>query len=60
MYFHDSEGKLVSVPTGWTDLAAEDWFVQVSKGRSLFRVEDLLELRALMDAHEERSRMGPG
>jgi len=45
VYFQRQESvHLVSVPAAWTDVIPEDPFVQAAMGRSLFRVEDLLEL----------------
>ena len=44
VWFYDREGRLASIPTTWTDIAALDPFVVVAAGRSLFRVTDLLEL----------------
>jgi hypothetical protein len=42
-----------SVPASWTDVEEADPFVALSAGRTLFRVEDLLALSALI---EELSR----
>ena len=41
---------MVTFPLGFTDVAAEeeDPFLQVSRGRSCFRVEDLLLLADLL------------
>jgi hypothetical protein len=47
-YFYDDEGRLESIPVDWTDMAAEDPFVVLSAGRSLFRIEDLLRLSTLI------------
>ena len=44
VYYHDSEGQLRGLPAGWTNLAAEDLAKRMSGGRSLFGVEELLEL----------------
>lgn len=38
------DGSLRSLPIGWTDLAPPEPYLEVGKGRSRFRVEDLLEL----------------
>jgi hypothetical protein len=48
VYFFDDAGELASLPTEWTDVAAEDPFVVVSAGRSPFRTADLLELAELI------------
>ena len=38
-----------SLPRAWTDRRAVDDFERVSAGRSLFRADDLVALRALVD-----------
>ncbi len=48
VYFYDDSGRLASIPLQWTTLAASDPFVQLSGGRSAFRVSDLLELVDLL------------
>jgi hypothetical protein len=45
-------GVLVTAPLAWTDVAPEDPFVAMAKGRSWFRVEDLLRLVALLEGVE--------
>lgn len=52
VYFSDATGQLISLPSSWTSAGSEDPFVSVSAGRSLFRVEDLLELARLMEGWE--------
>jgi hypothetical protein len=47
-YYHDEKGALSSLSLEWTDLAPVEPFVQMSAGRSLFRVTDLLELSRLV------------
>jgi hypothetical protein len=47
--YRDEEGELGSLPTGWTDVAEVDPFVEMAAGRSPFRVADLLELTDLVD-----------
>ncbi len=49
-YFHDDDGRLISVPTAWTSICAPDPFVVVSAGRSPFRAQDLLEVAELIEA----------
>ena len=44
MYFYDDLNRLRSMPASWTSVGAIDPFVEVSAGRSPFRVVDLLEL----------------
>ena len=48
VYFHDDTGRLRRLPTAWTSVAPPDAFVALSAGRSHFRVEDLLQLVALI------------
>jgi hypothetical protein len=48
VYFDDGGGHLSSVPASWTSLSPVDPFIAVAAGRSLFRVEDLLELVRLV------------
>ena len=48
VYFHNAEGRLVSLPAEWTDLFPLDPFVEISAGRAAFRVRDLLELSQLL------------
>ena len=47
MYFTEA-GKLRSLPASWTSIADEDDFRRASAGRSWFRLDDLLELSALV------------
>jgi hypothetical protein len=46
--YEDPEGRVGSLPTAWTSLAAADPFVHASAGRSFFRTEDLLVLISLI------------
>ncbi|MFC1817036.1 DUF5372 family protein, partial [Thermodesulfobacteriota bacterium] len=48
VYFYDEQNRLRSMPASWTSVGVIDPFVQVSAGRSPFRVEDLLELSRLI------------
>jgi hypothetical protein len=48
VYFHREGNHLVSVPASWTDLVPEDPVVKLAEGRSVCRVQDLIELVALM------------
>jgi len=47
-WFHDSAGRLRSVPASWTDLVADDAFNVVAAGRAAFRTQELLELVSLI------------
>ena len=49
VFYYDQAGGLKSFLSNVTDLAPEDAFGHVSAGRSAFRVDDLLELRRLID-----------
>jgi hypothetical protein len=44
----DRTGERVSFPLAWTDAAEQDLFVVVARGRSYFRVDDLLRLADLL------------
>jgi hypothetical protein len=41
-------GTYRSIPVGWTDVVAEDPYISVGGGRSLFRLEDLIELAQMV------------
>ena len=43
------DGQLATFPLSWTDYQEQDPFVAVSRGRSPFRVTDLLELADLVE-----------
>jgi hypothetical protein len=49
VYFHNAEGRLISLPAQWTSVVAEDPFVIMAAGRSHFRVEDLVKLVGLLE-----------
>jgi hypothetical protein len=42
--YYDAKGRLRSILTSWTSLAEDDLFAQTARGRSWFRVDDLLRL----------------
>jgi hypothetical protein len=48
VYFRESDGHLASLPARWTSVVPDDPFVVVAAGRSHFRVEDLIDLAALV------------
>ena len=48
VYFYDEAERLRSIPRLWTSLRTPDLFVEVSDGRSAFRVCDLVELAELL------------
>ena len=49
VWLHDAQGRLISLPALWTSVIAEDAFVAVSAGRSMFRVAELLKLTRLIE-----------
>jgi hypothetical protein len=51
VFYYDLDGRLKSFAANITDLLPVDVFTRISAARSAFRVEDLLELRALLDRH---------
>jgi hypothetical protein len=51
VFYYDADGRLRSFLTNVTDLFPIDIFTRVSGGHSAFRVDDLLELRELLDRH---------
>jgi hypothetical protein len=48
VFFYDAQGRRQAVPASWTDVAAPDPFVVLSRGRVPFRPADLLALAALL------------
>jgi len=54
-YYRDERGRLVTIPTGWTSLAAEDPFVVVAAGRACLRVADLLRLVEVIERLREET-----
>jgi hypothetical protein len=52
VFYYDSDGRLKSFPAKVTDLLSSDTFTRISAGRSAFRVDDLSELRELLDRHD--------
>ncbi len=55
MFFHDEQACLCSLPATWTSVVPPEPFVELSAGRSLFRIEDLLALAALVRELTERN-----
>jgi hypothetical protein len=56
VYFHDEAGKLCRMSAQWTSVADVDLFVLTSAGRSHLRVDDLLQLVALIKQHRAAAR----
>jgi hypothetical protein len=48
--FERPDGTLCSVPVGWTDAGPPDPYLSLGRGRSHFRVDDLLALADLVAA----------
>jgi hypothetical protein len=60
VFFLEEDGRLDSVPSGWTDVAEPDVFVAVAAGRSrFFRVGDLLGLAELIERSGRAIRRDP-
>lgn len=55
VFYNDADGRLKSFPANITDLLSIDTFTRISAGRSAFRVDDLSELRELLDRHDGRA-----
>jgi uncharacterized protein DUF5372 len=58
VFYYDLDGKLKSLMTNVTDVAAVDAFDRISAGRSAFRVDDLLELRCLLNKRKQSEKSG--
>jgi hypothetical protein len=56
VFFIDAKGVRKSVPACWTSVLAADPFIFQSKGRSKFRVADLLELLSLMGSMPSKNK----
>ena len=48
VFYRDGQGQLVSLPARWTSAVPVDSFITVAGGRSRFRVDDLIDLVALV------------
>jgi len=48
VFYRDPQGHRASMPVGWTSLAPPDPYVAVAAGRSRFRLQDLIDLAALI------------
>lgn len=59
VYFRDGKGEFRRIPAAWTSVSTRNVFEVISAGRSHFRVEDLLQLAALL-AQEKRARQSSG
>jgi hypothetical protein len=54
VFFYGPDGALKSFPANLTNVVPLDDFARVSAGRSPFRMDDLLELHQLLDAHKKK------
>ncbi len=52
--YYDEESRLCSLLSSWTNVPEPDLFAQASSGRSWFRIDDLLNLSALIEELERR------
>jgi hypothetical protein len=54
VYYFDAEGRVHTIPAGWTSVAPIDPFVVIAAGRSYFRYEELVQLADLLErlSHE--------
>jgi hypothetical protein len=59
VFYYDLDGKLKSLMANVTDVATIDSFERISAGRSAFRVDDLLELRCLIDKRKYSGKGAP-
>ena len=58
--YFDHDGKLRSMLVSWTNIANTDFFLEASKGRSWFRVDDLLNLSELLQSLLKKQNDGLG
>jgi hypothetical protein len=47
VFYYTADMEMASFPAGWTDVGEVDPFVELSQGRALGRVQDLLRLARL-------------
>jgi Family of unknown function (DUF5372) len=60
VYFLDNNGERRRIPTAWTSVAAPSTFEAVSAGRAHFRIDDLLQLVALLSLQRKIDRPKKG
>jgi hypothetical protein len=48
VFYREPAGNLASLPSRWTSVVPEDLFGAAAKGLCRFRVQDLIDLAALM------------
>jgi len=49
VFYYTADMEMASFPAGWTDVGEVDPFVELSQGRALGRVQDLLRLARLAE-----------
>ena len=49
IFYHQDDGLLTSIPACWTSVYEPHPFNVISKGRSVFRFQELLELTGLIE-----------
>jgi hypothetical protein len=49
VHMRDEDGRLFSLPAGWTDAAAVDTFVAIAAGRCPFTLDGLLAVAGVVD-----------
>ena len=48
VWLHDEDGRLFSLPAGWTDVVAPDLFAVIAAGRCPFTADGLLAVADLI------------
>ena len=56
VYYYDDVGQLRRIAAAWTSAGAPGAFESVSAGRSHFRIDDLLQLVALIARQQEAGK----
>lgn len=59
VYYYDEASTLRRLPASWTSIAAPSVFEAVSAGRAHFRLDDLLQLVALIARQRETQQRKP-
>ena len=49
VFYYTADMEMASLPASWTDVGEVDPFVELSQGRALGRVQDLLRLARLAE-----------
>ena len=58
VFFQDERGLLISLPARWTNVLPPEPLVAMGRGRSAFRVDDLLQLTQLIHQIEHQAAKG--